>query len=235
MSSSFPLVEDLEIWLHNIRGERAMMITDATDVKTEVQLQGIEEFSFRIRRDDPKSAFIIADQLVEYDGARYRVRDYEDEHPTMRTVVCDANWIELTWRTKTGLYSLLSKTPAEGLTSILLGTQWIPGVPPVNLTLFSAEDTDPTNLAILRRWASVTGYELQFDTIAKTVTMVTQVGVNRGVGFTYGHNLKTFKRKYRPPQATRLYPYGANDLDISSVNPAGVPFVENYSWYTAQG
>jgi hypothetical protein len=66
------------------------------------------------------------------------------------------------------------------------------------------------------------------------VTMTATRGRDLGVGFRYGRNLTRIKREVEPPYATRLFPYGAQDLNVAGIN-GGAPYIEDYSWYTGQG
>lgn len=136
---------------------------------------------------------------------------------------------------RAGSFSLLGQTAQAGLDTILLGTGWTGSLSPVDASLYSMEDLDASALTLLRRWAGIIGREIEWDTAARTVTLVPSIGQDRGIGFRWGHNLRNVERRYRPPVATRLYPFGANNLDVTTVNPGITNYVEDYSWYTAQG
>jgi hypothetical protein len=90
-------------------------------------------------------------------------------------------------------------------------------------------------LVALRQWAELTGYELLFNTLTHTVTMIPRRGSDRGIGFRYGHNVASIKRTYDPPFATKLWAFGANNLGIAGVSVTGQGYVEDYSWYTNLG
>ena len=228
---------DHDIWLTDWLGQRSMQIQVAKNVRIEKFLQGIEQFSFELKLDDQKLDYIHEDQTIEAYGDVWIVDHFEDKHVTAgyRKVVCNADWIRLSWIIKFGPYSLLGETPEAGLAKILSGTDWTVVNPPASVKLYTMEEIDGTILSLLRRWAYITGYEIEFDTINKTVEFKEEVGETRHIGFTWGRNIKEITRTYYPPQATRLYPVGANDLTISNANPTGLPYIENYDFYLAQG
>ena len=64
--------------------------------------------------------------------------------------------------------------------------------------------------------------------------LVTDRGADRGVGFRYRRNLRTVRRRIRPPEATVLYGYGASGLNVAGVN-GGAEYVEDFTFYTDQG
>lgn len=231
---------NLAIWLSNVRANRAMQlgIADFRNLRIEKNLQGVEKLSFEIKSDNPKIDYILEDQNLQLDpddGDRWIVDHFEDLRPGYRTVVCFAYWTKLGWRTRYGLTSILAKTPLQGLTQILNSTGWTVGSVPTNIELYTMEEMDGTILSLIRRWAAVTGYEVVFDSVNLEVSFVTSIGNNQGISLIYGHNLKEIKRTYKGPEATRLYPIGANNLTIESANPSGVPYIENYDYYTDQG
>src|SRR5690606_7449855 len=129
--------------------------------------------------------------------------------PGFRTVFCNPSWIRLGWRSRVGPTSILGKSPLEGMTQILQGQTWTVGSTPVDGDLYTIEEIDGTVLSLLRRWATVTGYELEFDGVTRQVSLVDRIGEDRGIGFFYGHNLATVTRTYAGPEATRLYAIGA--------------------------
>lgn len=226
------------IWLYNLAGARIVPLHDVTDLVTEDRLGDLQVLRFTVRADDPKARFVIADTLVEYAGVIYRLDDIlqlrRGSVPVLE-VYAEARWMDLGKRVRTGNFSVLAKTVQQGIDQILTGTGWTGTGPALDPALYSIEDIDPTVLSLVRRWAAITGYEIIFDTVARTIDLVDAVGQDRQIGFRWGHNLLNIERRYRPPTATRLYPYGANNLSIDSVNPSGELFVEDFSWYTAQG
>lgn len=227
------------VWLHTLADVRYLPVHDLGALVREDRLNDLETLTFTIRADDPKAFAVQPDRLVEFAGRYYRVEELHDfrdgSGKPFVEAYCEARWMDLGKRSRAGNYSIIARTPLQGLTTILSGTGWTGFVDTIDPALYSMEDIDASVLTLLRRWASIVGQEVEFDTAAKTVTLVDQLGQDRGIGFRYGYNLRTVDRRYRPPTATRLYPFGANDLNISGPNPSGLTYIEDYSWYTAQG
>lgn len=227
------------VWLYDLRDVRLLPLHDLGDLTVEDRLGDLETVVFTIKADDPKAYALQPDRLLEYNGRRYRVEELIDARDSsgnpMTEAYCEARWMDLGKRARAGSFTILGRTALQGLTDILAGTGWTAVVDPAEVTLYSMEDLDASVLSLVRRWAAITGREIEWDTVNLTVTLVPQIGQARGVGFRYGNNLRQIERRYRPPVATRLYPFGANNLDITAVNPLGTTFIEDFSWYTAQG
>ena len=226
------------VWIYSIAGSKRLPIHELAELVVEDRLADLETLIFVIAADDPKAGFVIPDVLAEYDGRIYRIeelRQFREGTRTLTEVYCEARWMDLGKRSRSGTFNALGQTALAGLTAILAGSGWTAAVSPVDAGLYSIEDIDATLLSLTRRWASVVGREIQFDTTTKIVTLVTAIGTDRGIGFRWGHNLRSVERRYRPPVATRLFPFGANNLDITNVNPLVTQYIEDFSWYIAQG
>lgn len=226
------------IWLYDLLQLPKVAIGRYTDLVVEDRLQDLETLVFAIEADDQKAPLLAPDLYVRYDDRIYRITELRQEREgseALVVVTAEGRWTELSRRTRAGETSLLGRTNAQGLNAILAGTGWVSGGVPADPVLYSMVELDATVVALVRRWADITGTEVEWDTIGRRVFLRPQVGEDRGVGFRYGKNVRSISRRYEPPIATRLYPYGGNDLDISAVNPSGLQYIENYDWYLAQG
>lgn len=226
------------VWLYALDGTKYLPIHDLGDLAIEDRLNDLETMTFTIRADDVKAFAVLPDRVAEYAGRFYRIeelRQFRSGAQAMVEVYAEARWMDLGKIVRAGSFSLLGQSALVGLTAILAGTGWTGLVSPADGGLYSMEDLDSSSLALLRRWAGIVGRELRWDTANKTVTLVPTIGQNRGIGFRWGSNIRSIQRRYRPPVATRLYAFGANNLDITGVNPSAATYVEDYSWYTAQG
>lgn len=226
------------VWVYTLAEVRYLPVHDLDDLTVEDRLGDLETLTFRMRADDAKAFAVLPDRLTSYADRFYRIeelRQFRTGSAPMVEVYCEARWMDLGKVSRAGSFSVLGVSAADGLDDILAGTGWTGAIDPVDVDLYSMEDLDASVLSLVRRWAGIVGREVEWDTETKTVTLVPSIGTDRGVGFRYGHNLREVDRRYRPPVATRLYPFGANDLEVTSVNPTGLQFVEDYSWYTAQG
>lgn len=226
------------VWLYDVAEVQAATLADPLGLELDERLQDSEMLRFTLRADDPKATYVDNDRVVKYRDRLYRITELN----TIRAgsavtydVGADALWIDLlgfpAYTTP-----ITGATISQGLGYLLSGTGWTTGTVDSDGGHFSVDTTnDTTVLAQLRSWAVMTGRELTFDTANRAVNLVMAQGVNRGLGFRYGRNLISVKRKATPPLATRLYAYGASNLSIAAVNPTGKPYVDNFSYYTAQG
>lgn len=193
---------------------------------------------FRIRADDPKAIHFNEDTMLNQDGfGFYFISDLEkvrEDNEAYIHVIAEAHWMKLADRRKPGDLFYEGNTTEWGLTQILDGTGWTIAQVNLSLTPYVMKATDATVLELIWQWARITGNEVTFDILNKTVTMIPQVGADRGLAFRYGRNLKTIKRKSKPPQATRIYPFGAENLNVTSLS-GGNSYIEDYSYYTNQG
>lgn len=234
MSLAFPQQDDIEIILYDITDSRSMVLTQVTNVVIERQFQGVEEFTFTMVATDPRAAYLLPDGLIEYpEGTFWINSNYTDRNPSpTRVVRAKPLHQKLNWVTKPGVFSNLGLTPSEGFERILTSSGWTLGdSPTLDVDLYTYEDIDASVLKLLRGWADVTGYELSFDSSTLEVNVYAEVGEEKDLGFYYGLNLLEIEREFEPPEVTRMYPYGANNLNIAGVNPNGNLYVENYDWY----
>lgn len=226
------------VWLYDVAEAQVAALDDPLGLELDERLQEAETLRFTVRADDPKADYVAEDRVVRYRSRRYRITELgavREGSAVRYDVAADALWIDLL-----GFPALtapiVGATISQGLEAILDGTGWDPGDVEEDGGNFSLDPVnDGTALALLRAWASMTGRELVFDTNGRTVDLVLEQGTDRGLGFRYGRNLISVKRKSEPPVATRLYAYGASELSIASVNPTHQPYVDNFSYYTDQG
>lgn len=195
--------------------------------------------TFRIRGDDPKCADLVEDAVLYYEGMKFyivKVIKERDEEQAWHTVLCEAAFMRLADIIRVGSLKVESMTAHDGLNFILDGTGWIssPGTSTTDATLYSMEGQDASVLDLVWQWAKVTGNELQFGVYNSEIGIGPFVGSDTGLSFRYGRNLTKIKRTATPPRVTRLYAFGRNDLDIKSLS-GGVPYLEDYSFYTATG
>jgi len=226
------------VWLYNVAEDRAAALADPAGLELDERLQESEVLRFTVRADDPKADYLDDDRVVEYRARLYRIT----ELTTVRAgsavrydVSAEALWIDLLGFPAIAA-NIVGATIGQGLEAILADTPWSAGDVEEDGGSFSLDiNQDYTALALLRAWASMTDRELVFDTNGRTVALVLAQGADRGMGFRYGRNLISVTRKSEPPIATRLYAFGGGDLDVSSVHPDGLGYVDNFTYYTDQG
>lgn len=208
------------------------------DMWHDERLDQTETFGYTITLDNPKADLVVLDAIEQWRDHKFRVSTISDERDgteIVRVVECEALWYDLNNTTRGGATVLSEVSPSSGLATLLDGTGWTTGVrTTTSSTLYSLEGTDLTVLALLRRWAKITGTYLRFDTVGRTVDLATAQGRDLGLTVRYRRNLVRMERRQEAPQCTVLYPYGADGLTIAGVN-SGDPFIEDFSYYTGQG
>lgn len=225
------------IWTHDYAGAQTMVLHQLLALETDDRLQDAELLRFTIPADDPKAGFLLLDADVRYRDRFYRVQKLDPQRDGSRAVIeveAEARWTELLGPTRVGNFTLVDVAPDAGLASILDVTDWTVGSAPSSGT-YAIDRADFTVLALIREWARITGTEVVFNTGDRTVDLVAQQGAERHLGFRYGYNLRGIIRRQTPPEATRLYPYGRNDLNIAALTVGGVQYLEDFAFYTDLG
>lgn len=72
-----------------------------------------------------------------------------------------------------------------------------------------------------------------FDTLTKTISVkaIDQLQGNKGLYISEGNYIKSINKKIKNDEIkTRLYCYG-KDISIADINPTGMPYIENYTFY----
>jgi phage minor structural protein len=227
------------VWLYGLDGNQAGVIADPLDLVVEERLQESETLRFTVRANDSKAYLIGPDRLVRFGTRRYRITDLADVRSgssVLTEVTAEASWIDLLGYFVPVGTTIIGQTITAGAETLLAGTGWTVGtVDSPGGTFSRSVEADTTVLAELRFWANLVGRELEFDTANSQVNFKNAQGQDRGLGFRWGRNLTSVKRTTLPPEATRLYPIGANGLTPKAVNPTGQTYVEDFSYYTGQG
>lgn len=202
----------------------------ARDVQMHEVINGEYTLSFSLRRDSAEWEMAAYDNLVLCAGQLFRVRGVtegrEQDGSLSGTVSCVHVWYEATdckyiphCDTQSGdkrLDGWIDKSPRQILEQAFAGTQFTVGrVDITTHTDIFATKTNPA--AIAAQLAEQVEGELVRD--GYTVGLVKQLGNNNGVQLRTGNNLRTVHREMDDTAViTRLYPYGQDDLDISTVN-----------------
>lgn len=212
------------------------------DFYIDERLGDSEELHFALPADDPKVGYLQEEYGIQWEGRGFRIAEIKPTRSQGKLyydVRCEAVWYELAGPKHVGSLSLLGETPDDGLATILaltpLWTVVSTSSGSASATPFTYEAQDQSVLTNVRQWAKVCGLEVVFDTVNRTVQLVDQIGADRGLAFRYGRNLLEVVQTRTPPECTRLYAYGQNDLTISGLAPSGAEYIEDFSYYTAQG
>ena len=229
------------VWIDDVAGAQVGVIgRGAVALVSDVVLDQAETLTVRLPLNHPKSYLIAPDAGLRHRGRRYRIwkvdrrrRDSE----LMLEVTANADWYQLGAIDYPGNLSIVEASPVIGAAEILdpYGLDWTVDR---NRTLrtgeFSLDQSNMSLLALCRLWAKITGTFLAFDTLNHTVAWLAERGTNNPASFRVGRNLTAVTHRRTPPKITRLWPSGRDNLTIAGVN-GGVPYIEDLSYYTAQG
>ena len=179
---------------------------------------------------------LLADARVGVD-CEYYIRSERQEYVVKstaeisgggKTITAQLNLEDLqgtTWQN----FNLSDTTVRAAATAALTGTGW--SVDDYSTTKTrNVTSSLKTALGVLDDIRSAFLVEMYFDTITKTVYVYDQRGAYRGAYFMTGLNLKKLSRKTTSYDfATVIEPYGADGLDIASVNN-GSKRLSNHNW-----
>jgi phage minor structural protein len=232
------ITQDL-LKLYSLEGELIAFLENASGIVTEEVLSAQQLLSFSMPYTDLKTQMINYDGEVVYKNKRYAITDIQDgiddSGKYIFDVSCELIYIELLNKTIIGEFIVDLKTIREGAEMILNGTGWTVGQIEVDeKKTYSMLDQKKTSLWYIYTWATITGTDVEWNSLTREVNFKSRDRVFNKTFFRYGHNLKSIKRKIVPPQATVVYPYGKNGLSIGGLNN-GIEFLEDYSWYVEQG
>lgn len=155
----------------------------------------------------------------------YVVKEVSTSTGALKSIVCALNLEDLEAKAYKS-FSVTGQTIANAARTALTGTGW---------TVDTSDVTKQRNAGMLKKNALqvlqdlCTAFmcEMSFDTINKKVSFYESMGSDRGVYFRSGLNLKKLTAKTSSYDFyTRIIPYGADDLDIKSVN-GGAEYLSN--------
>ena len=98
---------------------------------------------------------------------------------------------------------------------------------------FSTE-ADSNVLGAITNWAETFGGILVWDTDNRMISLKdpTENGEFRGMTINYGKLIRSLKKSRNTDEmVTRMWVYGSDDLTISSINPTGQPYIENFDFF----
>lgn len=233
--------------VYDSTGKRLAILNQATDVIITDQIitdtNGQSTLTFNLPYNDPKLDLFDVEDQARVAGMVFVIRTIQngwDSQGTLKAqIYAEALWYELSEYDPIQPVTMTGATAQSIMEAMLATSDWSVGTVEISSTAdFNlAQVTNP--LAAVMSLPSIFGGELQFDTINKTVSLLTQVGSDNGLLYAYRKNLQSNQRVVDSRYLyTRMRPYGANDengnpLTITSVN--GTDYIENYQWYDATG
>lgn len=132
--------------------------------------------------------------------------------------------------------NLDSVNPDEYYGAILQDTAWKIGtIDPVFKDIYrSFEISESTVLESILTGAETYGAVLDFDSENKTINLMDMESraKYRGLNINYKNFLQSISRKSSSDEmTTRMYVYGADGMTITNVNPTGMPYIEDFSYF----
>ena len=166
------------------------------------------------------------------------VKSFESEYRIVEDGVVDAEFVNLL---RVHVFGEPSKITAySSVVQQLEGTEWSVGTVDVDVSLRAhTSDNLETSLYNLRQVSGNFGGDLYFDTAARTVSLLKNLGIRHQKIFCYEKNTKSIKRTVDTRNLfTRFTLIGkdseGNDVTVSDVN-GGKDYVENYEWTDKAG
>lgn len=163
------------------------------------------------------------------------IKDNVDDGKDIRTVHAFSLGYELNDRI-IQRYEVVGYSLWQVSNEVLDGTLWSVGdVDPIfDLKFRSFDVTDQTVLDIIFEIGETFGALVEFDTVNRKIHFrdPEKVGQKRGYTIGYGKYLRSLsKTSTSDEMVTRLYIYGKDRLSINRVNPAGTPYLEDFSYF----
>lgn len=197
----------------------------------ETAINGEDQISFSC----PKSYGIVEEEYIRTQDNEYIVKEVtRDINADMVNVVCKIN-VEDLKGTVVETYILETKTMLTGVQQALshmVSSGWTVQQNPDQI--LNKQRTlrlvRTTVWNILQELISLFKYEVEIDAVNKVITINSEIGSYKGEYFMEDLNLTAIDCKSDSYDIiTRIYPIGANGINIKSVN-GGLPYVENHQY-----
>lgn len=209
------------------------VIIDAIRAVITTEVNGAEVFDLVIPVNHQHASLIQNERRLSVAGEVYfvrtRVTSRDESGEVLLLVHAEAEFYDLATAAQISARTFTQTSAGEAMTVALEGTGWTVGIANVTtLRTYEVENTNP--LELLRRIASSHGGDLLFDSATKKVSLVTQSGRDKGIGFFYGSGLETSRRIVDTSSlVTRIYAQNADGLTIAELN-GGKPYLEDFSF-----
>jgi phage minor structural protein len=218
--------------------------SSAKNIEENLKLNSVNKVSFVLPLSSDKWQYVLNENLVRWKGEYYfiKVPHFTHNDATKEvSVECHHLSNGLEGITCPEL-ELIGKSANELMTEVLNGTGWTVGTVDVPTdkfrSLITKEQSAFTNLV---KVAELFEGTLTFNSLARTVDL-SDKSENRNIQIRKGKNLQSVDIEYDTTEmTTRLYAFGGDDPDtnlivnIMGVNPTGKSYIEDFSYYSAQG
>lgn len=246
------------LYVCNLNRERLCNLRDQSEfsvrnITLKTSLNEIAELSFDLPMKNPKSKFIQNENLVLFDDEYYIIKTptliIDNDGKQSRSVTCRHlsdilanNIVSLEEIVPVNVVTLMKRAliyddkdnPTQG---------WSVGNVTVDrVACRGLETTEESCFSVLLTIAEKYEGVLQFNSQDMTVDMfpAKEQSVPK-FNLRFSKNLKGIEVSYDTSELiTRLYCYGGaddngNDIDIMSVNPTGMAYIDNFEYFLSQG
>lgn len=211
----------------------AVLVHRAYQIFVHEALAGEDKLTFRCPHPVPQE--LVAGALLDLTGRIYRVTalaNREDDDGTrFAEVEAWALWYDLAKMPELPAQDWIGATASDILAWLLPGSGWTAGTITVTVRRNLAWAGGCNRLEALRAMERVFNAEIEWDTVARTVSVVPAGGADAGLFFLRGKNLRRMEVETNiADMVHRLYPRGHKGLTIAAVNN-GIPYLEVPSLY----
>lgn len=213
----------------NFSGYGLAVLEKAYNIRIKHVINGEYTLSFILPRTDPKWAYVQEENFVMVEGQLFRIRTFNEIRDSngrlLSNIQCEHVWYDANDCKFIPNFEMIGETPEVILTAAFAGTRFVVGTvdPDLPKTDIFLSKTNPA--AIVNQLVENVGGELVRNNY--TVGLRKRIGNNNGVEFRTGkNNVEIRKSTDSRSLCTRLYPYGQDDLDITSVNN-GVAYLDS--------
>lgn len=211
----------------------AALLHQAYEIVVNEALAGEDRLTFRLPH--PVPAELVAGALLDLAGKIYRVMILTNTEDVQGTRVAEveawARWYDLIKMPELPAQEWIGASVLDVLTWLLPGSGWTRQAVTVTAMRNLRWGGGANRLECLREMEKVFNAEIAWDTVARTISVIPAGGVDTGVFFLRGKNLRKAEVETNiADMVHRLYPRGHQGLTISGVNN-GLPYLEVPSLY----
>ena len=202
-------------------------LTNLKDYKIEYVLSGEDSLEFPLSISDENIHLVEEEGYVRTKNNEYVIKaiDSSDDSKRFTAIV---NVEDLAGKS-IAKFDTSNNSITDTIRLAIAGTGWV--LADNNITRRRTVRLTNTNaLEVLRKIRKVFRVDFRYDAINKVIHTYEQFGEDRGVYFSDELNLKSFSIPSDTyDYATRLYCYGKDGLNISSIN-GGKEYIENFQY-----
>lgn len=206
-------------------------INEFMDAEINREINQLYTLDITIPISDPISFEIRQNRLIRYKNEHYlvtRMKDIRDENNRKyKQVECELRVAELLGDVVES-FVIVDRTARDALTEALRGNRygWTVGTVEINTTNSLEEVQFANRWELLVKIQEKWGGEFQYDTETKTISLLNQIGADRGLLVSYSHNMKSIECISDFQEwGTRLYALGRDNLTTERVNGTGEPYI----------